>query len=151
MINKKLRYILVCSTLLLVSACGGSDTSVDNVEVAAGAVPNELVGTYNGTISGEASAQLLPLSESFEEDITIIVSPDNTITFAGDDPNEVFTAVIGSNGGFNGSLSIDEDGCSGIINVSGVVDGNTAQGDVGGEGECDGVDVDITGSFFAQQ
>jgi len=150
MINKKLYYVLVCFFVLL-SACGGSDTSVENVDVTAGEVPNELVGTYQGTISGEASAQLLPISESFEEDITITVGSDNTITFAGDDPDEVFTTVIGSNGGFNGSLTIDEDECSGTINVSGVVDGVTAQGDIGGEGECDGIDVDLTGSFFAQQ
>jgi len=135
----------------ILAACSDPDTSVDNVEVAAGPVPNELVGTYTGTISGEASARSLPLSENFEEDITIIVNSDNTITFAGDDPDEVFTTNIGSNGGFNGSLEIDEDDCSGTINVSGVVDGNTAQGDVGGEGECDGIDVDLTGSFFAQQ
>lgn len=150
MFDGKLLYVLACFTILL-SACGGSDTSVENVEVTAGDVPNELVGTYQGTISGEASAQLLPISESFEEDITIIVSPENTITFAGDDPDETFTTDIGSNGGFNGSLSIDEDECSGVINVSGIVDGNTAQGDIGGEGECDGIDVDLTGSFFAQQ
>ena len=143
--------IFVALSAMLLSACGGSDTSVDNVEVGAGDVPNQFVGTYTGTISGEASARLLPVSESFEEDITITVNSDNTVTFAGDDPDEVFSTVIGSNGGFNGTLSIDEDDCEGVVNVSGTVDGNVARGDIGGEGECDGVDVDLTGSFFAQQ
>ena len=147
---KKNIISIVFSSIILV-ACGGSDTSVDNVEVTSGPVPNEFVGTYNGTISGRASAELLPVSESFEEDITIIVREDNTITFAGDDPDEVFTTNIGSNGGFNGSLFIDEDDCEGQINVSGTVDGSVAQGEIGGEGECDGVDVDLTGTFNATQ
>jgi len=145
----KASFIIVSSIIL--SACGGSDTSVDNVEVAAGDVPNQFVGTYTGTVSVRATAEVLPISESFEEDITIVVNEDNTVTFLGDDPQETFTTVVGSNGGFNGQFTIIEDDCEGVVNVSGTVDGVTAQGEVGGEGECEGVDVDLTGTFFAQQ
>ena len=151
MMKSSFSVIIAVSSALILSACGGSDTSVANVEVSAGSVPSELVGTYTGTISGRASAELLPISESFEEDITIIIRDDNTITFAGDDPDEVFTTNIGSNGGFNGRLTINEDECEGVINVSGTVDGSVAQGDIGGEGECDDIDVDLTGTFRATQ
>jgi len=96
-----------------------SDTSStdSDVEVAAGDVPNALVGTYTGTLSGTAEADDLPLERDFTEPVTITVSENNTITFSGDDPEETFTTQIGSNGGFNGSLDIVEDECDGVLNV----------------------------------
>ena len=135
--------------LMGLAACSDSDTSVDNVEVTQGDVPSEYVGTYVGTITGEAEADDLPLERSFTEDITITVSADNMITFSGDDPDEVFTTEIGSNGGFNGQLEISDDNCSGTINVSGTVDGNIASGNVGGNGVCEDIDASLTGTFSA--
>ena len=149
---KLLKFPRIVSVLLLtviLSACGGSDTSVETVEVTPGSVPNTLVGVYRGTLDARGEVSLLRLSESISQPITITVREDNTITFAGDDPDEVFTTDIGSNGGFNGSLPLNEDGCSGTLNVSGTVDGTNAQGSVGGSGSCEGLDVDITGSFSA--
>ncbi len=140
--------ILILSTVVL-TACGGSDTSVDNVDVAAGNVPNAFVGVYRGTISARARAGIL--SERFSEPVTITVRADNTVTFSGDDPDETFTTTIGSNGGFNGRLPINEDDCEGVVNVSGSVDGTTASGELGGDGECDGVGVDLTGTFTASR
>ncbi|MGH1428983.1 MAG: hypothetical protein ACRBEE_13650 [Arenicella sp.] len=144
---KYFKRIVVSVCVFLLSACSDSDTSVDNVDVTAGDVPNSLVGVYRGTISAKAEAGLL--SERFTEPVTITVSEDNTVTFSGDDPDEVFTTTIGSNGGFNGSLTINEGECEGVVNVSGTVDGSTASGDIGGDGKCRGIDVDLTGSFSA--
>ena len=117
--------------------------------MAEGDVPSQFVGTYIGTIYATAEAELLSTEESFTEDVTIIVSEDNTITFAGDDPDEVFTTEIGSNGGFNGQLDIVDDDCSGTVNVSGTVNGSIASGDIGGDGQCRGIDVSLTGTFSA--
>ena len=98
---RHLKHLISLFTAVVLTACGGSDTSVENVDVTAGNVPSSFVGEYNGTIRARASAGLL--SESFTEPVTITVRADNTITFSGDDPDETFTTTIGSNGGFTGS------------------------------------------------
>ena len=144
---KYLKHLILVLSAVFLTACGGSDTSVEDVSVVAGDVPSTFVGVYQGTISVRASAGIL--SESFTEPVTITVREDNTVTFSGDDPDEVFTTTIGSNGGFNGSLPINEDDCEGTVDVSGSVDGTTASGELGGEGECDGIDVELTGTFTA--
>lgn len=138
--------LVVFSFFTLVS-CGGGDTSVDNIDVAAGAVPSSFVGVYKGSIN--AKARTLLLSESVKEAITIIVKSNNTVTFSGSDPDETFTTKIGSNGGFNGQLSIDEGSCSGDLSISGRVNGSIASGQVGGKGKCSGISVDISGTFSA--
>ncbi len=146
---KYFKHLILIFSAAVLAACGGSDTSVENVDVTAGNVPSAFVGEYRGTISVRARAGIL--SERFTEPVTITVRADNTVTFSGDDPDEVFTTTIGSNGGFNGRLPVNEDDCEGVVNVSGTVDGTTASGELGGEGECDGIDVDLTGTFTARK
>ena len=147
--NSIVRCIFAAVFFMVLASCGGGDTSVDNVEVTAGNVPSSFVGVYRGNI--DAKARTLLLSESIDEPITITVNADNTITFSGDDPDEVFTTKIGSNGGFNGQLNINEGSCSGDLSISGSVNGSTASGQVGGEGKCSGVSVDISGTFNASK
>ena len=144
---KALISITLFSALSLLQACSNGDTSVDSLPVSDGPVPNNLVGTYVGTLSATARSGFL--EESSTAPITIIVSPDNTLRFEGDDPEEVFVTTVGANGNFNGSIPIDVDDCSGTVDVSGNVDGTVASGDLGGTGDCSGLSVGVSGDFNA--
>jgi len=134
----------------LVSACGTGDTSVDKREESGGNVPSNFVGTYRGTL--KATAQKGVLKVDGEDPITIIVRSDNTVEFLGDDPDEQFKTNIGSNGNFNGVLSIDADGCKGDVDVTGTVNGSVVVGNIGGKGDCDSIgSVGLTGTFSASR
>jgi len=136
--------------IALISACTSPDTSVDNVPVASGDVPAEYIGVYSGSISGETTAKKATIvKDSFNEILTITVRSDNTISFSSDFSDKVLTTKIGGNGGFNDILDVNQDGCTGSVNISGLVNSTTASGQIGGSGKCDGTDVAITGSFTA--
>ena len=144
---KTLASVFLFIVIALIQACSDGDTSVDSLPVSEGPVPNDFVGTYVGTLSATARSGFL--EESATNPITIIVSPDNTLRFQGDDPEEVFVTTIGSNGNFNGSIPVDVDDCSGTVDVSGNVDGTVASGDLGGTGDCSGLSVGVSGDFSA--
>lgn len=133
----------------LLQACGNGDTSVESRPVTEGDVPSEYVGTYVGTLSARAKSGALERSTS--DTVTIIVSDDNRLRFQGDDPDEVFVTTVGANGNFNGSLPINYGDCSGSVQVSGNVNGVVAAGEIGGEGECEGIKVGLDGEFNARK
>jgi hypothetical protein len=132
---------------------GGSSSGADQVDnsEAGDMLPAEFVGVYTGTIDIQAEASGIKDSDSFP--VTITVSADGTLRFDGDDPDETFTVGIANDGTFSGNLRYDDKDLTGVLGVTGRVDGTTASGDIVGEGEYDtGVvtlAVDVVGSFFA--
>ncbi len=151
-------YRVIASLLLgglFLSGCdiGGSSSGADQVDnsIAGDMLPPEFVGVYIGTVDVRAEASGISERDTFP--ITITVRADGTLTFDGDDPDETFTVGIANDGTFSGNLRIDDEEVSGVLGVSGRVDGVTASGDIEGEGEVDtGVvtlAVDVTGSFSA--
>lgn len=155
--NSELKRIIatVFIAAFLLTGCdsGGSSSGGDQVEesVSGDMLPAEFVGVYVGTISARLEASGISESETYE--ITITVNADGTIKFDGDDPDETFTVGIANDGTFSGNLRIDEDDVTGVLGVTGRVDGTTASGDVVGEGEFDTgiitIDIDVTGTFTA--
>lgn len=147
--------LLVFVSCFLIACSGGSSDSGGMVEptLPGSNVPASFVGTYAGTLTVTASA--LGISETESIPITVTVTSDGMIRFAGDDADEAFTVGLGNDGAFSGNLPINEDPCSGSAGVMGSVDGTTASGSISGSGTCDvsGVEVDVTleGSFSASR
>lgn len=147
---KLISSILLLISITLTAGCIAPDTSVDQVTVSPGNVPAELLGTYNGAIKGKATPKKLAIvKQSFNDAITLKVAKNNTVSFSSTFASDTVTTVIGSNGGFNTVLSVDQGDCTGSVNISGTVTSSSASGQIGGEGDCEGVEVAITGSFSA--
>jgi len=149
-----IKNLLVLFFVVAISACGGGDSdSGDMLEATLPGtnVPISFVGTYEGTLNITASAAGTTISDSFP--ITVTVNDDATIRFDGDDPDETFTVGLQNDGVFQGSLPLDQSGCSGNVGVSGVVDGTNVTGTLEGMGECDvsgvSLGVELTGDFSA--
>lgn len=149
-----LRTLLVSAVFLFLVACDDGDSdSGANVETTAPGdmFPASFAGVYSGNLNLTASAAGITQSDSFP--ITITVNEDATIRFDGDDPDETFTVGVQNDGTFSGSLSINEDPCSGTVSVTGRVDGTNASGNVSGSGNCTqaavSVDVELSGDFTA--
>ena len=150
---KKL-YILLLSSFLIACSDGDSDSGSMLDDTLPGTnVPANFAGVYTGTTDLTASALGITQSDTF--DITITVTEDAMVRFDGDEPDETFTVGLQDNGGFTGTLAINEDECQGSVTVNGVVDGTLATGDVSGNGECElnglMVDVTLTGTFSASR
>lgn len=145
--------LLISGLFLTGCDIGGSSSGADQVanSVAGDMLPPEFVGVYLGTLDIRAEASGITERDTFP--ISITVSADGTLRFDGDDPDETFTVGIANDGTFSGNLRIDDDKVSGVLGVSGRVDGVTASGDVVGEGEVDTglvtLAVDVTGTFLA--
>ena len=147
--------LLVFVSCFLIACRGGSSDSGGMVEptLPGTNIPANFVGTYTGTLTVTASA--LGITETDSIPITVTVTSDGMVRFAGDDADEVFTVGLGNDGTFSGNLPINEDPCSGSASVTGSVDGTTASGSISGSGTCDvsGLEVDVTleGSFSASR
>ncbi|MBL4672123.1 MAG: hypothetical protein JKX81_07650 [Arenicella sp.] len=147
--------LLVFVGCFLIACSGGSSDSGGMVEptLPGSNVPASFVGTYTGSLTVTASA--LGISETESIPITVTVTSDGMVSFAGDDDEEAFTVGLGNDGAFSGNLPINEDPCSGSAGVTGTVDGTTASGNLSGNGTCNvsGLEVDVTleGSFSASR
>lgn len=151
---KHLFILVVVFTVSLITGCGGGSSSSGGAVATTAPgqnLPAEFVGVYRGTLNLRAEAGGLSDSDSFA--ITITVFEDGTIRFDGDEPDETFTAGVTDAGDFAGNININESDCSGMLAVTGQVDGSTASGTVMGEGTCnfDGInlDVQLSGDFNA--
>jgi len=150
---KILKYIFILFVIVLLALFAYdfyNSKSLKKVSVSKGAVPYKFTGKYYGNISGSAQAKHMPLlRKSLSTKVQITVRRNNKITFYGD--GESFTTTIGSNGGFNGKLRIKEKKCSGLLKVSGFVNGKTAKGKLGGNGSCEGIAITLNGKFSANK
>ena len=150
---KKL-FIVVLSAFLFSCGSGDSDSGGMATPTLPGTdVPANFAGVYNGTLNVTASALGITESDSFP--ISVTVTDDAMVRFDGDSPEETFTVALENGGAFRGVLPIDEDECTGTVNVSGTIDssGTTASGTVEGSGRCiisgTTIDVELMGDFSA--
>lgn len=152
---KLMKNIILALNILFLAACGGGGSSSGGPTEPGSNIPAAFVGTYQGTLNLTASALGITQSESFP--ITITVTADGQLRFDGDEPDETFTVGVTNDGRFNGSLSINEQGCEGTVTIDGAINsaGTNASGSVDGDGSCtiDGVsvDVDLGGDFSANK
>lgn len=151
-----LSAMILMVALFTVSACGDSDSdSGGNVEptLPGTDVPVSYVGVYQGTLKITAKAAGLSVSDSYP--IKVTVNDNGTIRFDGDEPDETFTVGLANDGSFAGSLNVNEEECTGKVDVTGKVDGKNANGNVNGKGKCrfDGKSLDVTldGDFSASK
>ena len=157
-LDKNKHCLNVVSILLIalgLAACGGGGSSSGAVEATlpGSNTPSSFVGVYTGQLN--VTAQALGVSETESVPITITVQADGTIRFDGDDADETFTVGVTDNGNFSGNININEDPCKGMVGVTGVVNGVTANGTVQGSGTCveNGltINVDLSGDFLASK
>lgn len=151
--NRLIIFVVVFTVSLMTGCGGGSSSSGAAVAstVPGQNLPAEFVGVYRGTLNLRAEASGLSESDSFP--ITITVFEDGTIRFDGDEPDETFTAGVTDAGDFAGNINVNESDCSGLLAVTGRLDGSTASGTVQGEGMCliggINLDVELSGDFNA--
>jgi hypothetical protein len=145
--------LLIFASLFIIACSDGSSDSGGMLDATLPGtnVPSSFVGVYTGSLTVTASA--LGISETESIPITVTVTSDGMVRFAGDDADEVFIVGLGNDGVFSGNLPINEDPCSGSVGVSGTIDGSTASGNLSGSGACNvsGLEVEVTldGSFSA--
>ena len=152
--KKILAKITLTLSLLMLVACGGGG-SFSGVEpsIPGQNLPAIFIGVYTGTLNATIKGAGLSESDTFQ--ITITVFANGTVRFDGDDPDETFTVGVTDAGDFSGNLRAEDfnDDCTGVVGVTGNVDGTTASGTINGDGECDvsGLDIgiDVTGTFSA--
>lgn len=148
-----MKKLFISLSFLFLSACGGGSSDSGGSQVTntdpGSDIPENFLGVYNGTIDVTASGLGLTVSEAFE--LTITVNENGTIDFTSE--GETASAGITNAGDFSVSVSVDEDGCTGTIDVSGSVDGTIASGSGSGSGECDldgnNIEVTLEGEFSA--
>jgi len=152
----KMKKIIISLFSLILVACGGggSDSGGMSEPTLPGTnVPESFVGVYSGTLNVSASALGLTETDSFP--ITVTVTNDAMVRFDGDSPEETFTVGIENGGVFRGTLNINEDECTGAVNVEGTVNGSVASGSLSGEGRCSlngtNVSVTLSGDFSANR
>ncbi len=164
----KLIYGCVLSVLLLLGGCGGgsssgggetndvtesaSDATSDSGGGGGGDSGSEIAGTYEGT--GTATVSGGGISEPFTGPIQITISKDNKVAFGEPGEPPVGTTTLNAGGdGFSMSIPasfFNQSGiaCTGTLNVTGSVSGNSIIGNISGSGVvCNGIPFTITGSF----
>ncbi len=124
-------------------------------EVAAG-TPPPIAGTYVGT--GTATASGGGFSETVTGPIQITISKDNKVAFGEPGQPPVGTTTLNAGGdGFSMSVPasfFNQSGiaCTGTLNVTGSVSGNSITGNISGSGVvCNGIPFTITGSFDVEK
>lgn len=142
--TRLLTFISVFVFALVLNACGGGSSD--------GGAGGSFAGTYNGvttlTVSGAG------VSETTSGTIQIVIDGQGNVTVV--DP-ETDTSVTGTLDGNQFTVAIpgpflNEPGftCSGTINVSGTVSGDTITGMISSSGlTCNGVPIQATGPFEA--
>lgn len=147
--------LLVFASCFVIACSGGSSDSGGMLDstLPGSNSPVSFVGTYTGSLTVTASA--LGITETESLPITVTVTSDGMLRFAGDAADESFTVGLGNDGRFSGNLPIDEDLCSGTAGITGTVDGSRASGSLSGSGTCtvSGLEVDVSldGSFSANR
>lgn len=148
----KLIYGCLLSVLLLLGGCGGGSSSGGGETNGGDDSGSDIAGTYVGT--GTATASGGGFSETVTGPIQITISSDNKVAFGEPGEPPVGTTTLNASGdGFSMSIPasfFNQSGieCTGTLNVTGSVSGNSITGDIAGSGvTCNGIPFTITGSF----
>ena len=142
---------LLVLALLLLGGCGDrsaiiSGTGDSGVTSDGGAQSAAFAGTYSGTITLNAKGD--DIDESDTSSAVLLVRDDGTAQLTIDGDNVIEGFMNGRNFGFSVTV-IEEDGpveCSAQAIITGMINGNNANGNVSGNGDCD-VLIAVSSSF----